>query len=143
VVEGERIEHFAHIEADFIKGTIGEFGDLSQHRVVVYVDFDEGVVFSIYERKVAICAAIRTAIRDGNEFVVGSTADFGTEFAVESIDERGCPANHQDLLAFWDYSAGSGGIGNISLAGYGFDLCGGKKLNNSLCFAGIGDFIPN
>jgi hypothetical protein len=49
VVEGERIEHFAHIEADFVQRAIGEFVDLPEHCVVINVYFYECMVFAIYK----------------------------------------------------------------------------------------------
>jgi len=142
VVESERIEHFAHIEADFVQPAISEFGDLPEHCVVIDVDFYEGVIFAIDEREIAVCAAIRTAVGGGNEFVIRTAADMRTEFAVETIDERGCLANHQCSLAFNDCLAGSSGIGEVLLTVYDFYLCGGKKLNDSLCLGAIGYFFP-
>jgi hypothetical protein len=142
VVEGERIEHFTHIEADFMQTAIGELSDLLKHCVVVDVDFYEWVVFAIYEGEIAVCAAIWAAIGDGNEFVIGTAADTRAEFTVETIDERGCPANHQSSLAFNDCLAGSGGQRKVSLMVYDFDLCGAKELNDSLCLGVIGDFFP-
>jgi hypothetical protein len=142
VVEGERIEHFAHIEADFVQPTVGEFGDLSEHCVVIDVDFYEGMIFAIDEREIAVCTAIRTAVGDGNEFVIRAAADMRAEVAVETIDERGGLANHQGSFAFNDCLAGSNGVKEVSLTAYDFDLCGGKELNDSLCLGGIGDFSP-
>jgi len=142
VVEGDRIEHFAHIEADFVQPAIGEAGDLPEHCVVIDVDFYEGMIFAIDEREIAVCAAIRTAVGDGNEFVIRTAADMRAEVAVETIDERGCLANHQGSFAFNDCLAGSNGVKEVSLTAYDFDLCGGKELNDSLCLGVIGDFFP-
>jgi hypothetical protein len=143
VVEGEGVEHFAHIEADFVQRASGEFGDLLKHCVVVDVDFDEGVVFAINERKIAIRATIRTAIGDGNEFVIWSAAKAGTELPVEFVNERGGMTNHQGSFAFDKGLANrmSGGRG-ISLMADSFDLCGGEKLDDSLRLACLGDFFP-
>jgi hypothetical protein len=141
VVESKGIEHFAHIEADFVQPAFGEFGDLPEHCVVIDVDFYEGMVFAIDEREIAVCAAIWTTIGKRNEFVIRSAADMRTEVTVETIDERRCPANHQGSFAFNDYLAGSG-IREISLTAYDFDLCGGKEPNDSLCLGVIGDFFP-
>jgi len=141
MVEGERIEHFAHIEADFAQAAIGEFGDLPEHRVVVDIDFYEGVIFAIDERKIAICAAIRAAVGNGNELVIGATANMGAKFAVESVDERRGLANHEGSLTFNNCLAGSD-IREISLMAYDFDLCGGKELNDSLCLGVNSDFPP-
>jgi hypothetical protein len=142
VVESERIKHFAHIEADFVQPVISEFCDLPEHCVVIDVDFYEGVIFAIDEREVAVCAAIRTAVGDGDEFVIRAAADMRAEVTVEIIDERGCPANHQGSLAFNDCLAGSSGVGEVSLMAYDFYLCGGKKLNDSPCLGVIGYFSP-
>jgi len=142
VVKSEGIEHFAHIEADFVQRTIDEFSDLTEHCAVIDVDFYEGMVFAIDEGEIAVCAAIWTAVGNGNEFVIRTAADMGAEFAVEIIDERGCFANHQGSLAFNDCLAGSSGIREVSLTAYDFYLCGGKELNDSLCLGGIGDFFP-
>jgi hypothetical protein len=100
VVEGEGIEHFAHIEADFVQLTICEAGDLSEHCVVIDVDFYEGMVFAIDEREIAVCAAIRAAVGDGDEFVIRTAADTKPKVAVEIIDERRRLANHKGSFAF-------------------------------------------
>ena len=100
VVEGERIEHFAHIEADFVKAAIGEFIDLPEHCVVINVYFYEGMVFAIDEGEIAVCAAIWAAVGGGDEFVIRTAADTRAEVAIEIIDERGCLANHQGSFAF-------------------------------------------
>ena len=142
VVESEGIEHFAHIEADFVQPAISEASDLPEHCVVIDVDFYEGMVFAIDEREIAVCAAIRTAVGDGDEFVIRAAADMRAEVAVEAIDERGCLANHQCSLAFNDCLAGSNGAREVSLTAYDFDLCGAKELNDSLCLGVIGDFFP-
>jgi len=131
VVEGEGIKHFAHIETDFVQRTIGELGDLPQHRVVINVDFDEGVVFAINHREVAIGAAIRAAVGDGNEFVIRPTANPGAEFPVEFVDERRCLANHKSFFAFNDWPAGRRcklltvddlNLGRVEQAGYASGL---------------------
>ena len=142
VVKGEGIKHFAHIEADFVQLTIGEFSDLPEHSVVIDVDFYEGMVFAIDERKIAVCAAIGTAVGGGNEFIIRTAAETKPKFAVETVDERMSPSNHQGSFAFNDCLGGSRGIGKISLMVYDFGLCGRKKLDNSLCLTGLGDFSP-
>ena len=145
VVESEGVEHFAHIKADFTTRQVGvgEFGDLLKHCVVVYVDFYERVVFSIDQNEVAIRAAIRTAIGDGDKLVIRPAAKAGAEFAVEFVNERGCVTNHKSSLTFGERPAEriSGGR-DMSLSSYGFDLCGGEKLDDSLCLVGFGDFFP-
>ena len=100
VVEGEGIEHFAHIEADFVQRAIGEFIDLPEHCVVINVYFYEGMVFAIDEGEIAVCAAIWAAVGGGDEFVIRTAADTRAEVAIEIIDERGCLANHQGSFAF-------------------------------------------
>lgn len=113
-----------------------------KHRVVIDVDFYEGMVFAIDEREIAVCATIGTAVGGGDEFVIRTTTDARAELAVKIVDERRCLANHHGSLTFNDCLAGSGGIGKISLAVYGFDLRGGEKLNDSPCLGGVGDFSP-
>ena len=115
---------------------------MTEHCVVIDVDFYEGVILAIDEREIAVCAAIRTAVGDGNEFVIRTAADMRAEVAIETIDERGCLANHQGSLAFNDCLAGSSGVGEVSLTVYDFGLCGGKKLNDSLCLGVVSDFFP-
>ena len=100
VVEGERIEHFAHIEADFVQRAIGEFIDLPEHCVVINVYFYEGMVFAIDEGEIAVCAAIWAAVGGGDEFVIRTAAGIRAEVAIKIIDERGCLANHQGSFAF-------------------------------------------
>jgi len=100
VVESEGIEHFAHIEADFVQRAIGELVDLPEHCVVINVYFYEGMVFAIDEGEIAVCAAIWAAVRGGNEFVIRTTADIRAEVAVEIIDERMSRSNHQGSFAF-------------------------------------------
>lgn len=142
VVENEGIKHFAHIEAYFVQRAIGELGNLPEHCVVIDVDFYEEMVFAIDEGEIAVCTAIGTAVGGGNEFVIRTAADMRAEFAVEIINERRCLANHQGSFAFNDCLAGSNGDRDMSLTAYDFDLCGGKKVDNSLCLGGIGDFFP-
>ncbi len=142
VVEGERIEHFTHIEAYFVQRAISEFSYLPEHCVVIDVYFYEGMVFAIDEGEIAVYATIGTAVGGGNEFVIRTAADMRTEFAVEIIDERGCLTNHQGSLAFNDCLAGSSGIREVSLTAYDFDLCGGKEIDDSLCLRGVSDFFP-
>ena len=142
VVEGERIEHFAHIEADFMQRAIGEFSDLPEHCVVIDVDFDEWVVFAIYENEVAVCTAIGTAIRDGNEFVIGATANTGAELPVEFVEERGCLANHQGLFAFEDALAEAGCGGNEPLVVDDFDRRRWEQIHYAASFRKLGGFSP-
>jgi len=145
VVESEGVEHFAHIEADFMSRQvrISEFGNLLKHCIVVDIDFDEGVMFAIDERQIAIRAAIRTAIGSGNEFVIWPAAKTGAEFAVEFVNKRGGLSNHQGSFAFDKRLAkGTSGGRGVSLMTDSLDLRGGKKLDDSLCLAGFGDFFP-
>jgi hypothetical protein len=143
VVESEGVEHFAHIKADFVQRAICEFGDLLKHCVVVYVDFDEGVMFAIDKRQIAICAAVRAAVGDGDKLVVRPAAKTGAEFAVEFVNERRGVTNHKSSLAFGERPAEGISSGwDISLSSYGFDLCGWEKPDDSLCLAAFGDFFP-
>jgi hypothetical protein len=143
LVKGKRIEHFAHIETDFVQRTIGEFGDLPQHCVVINVDFDEGVVFAIDQSEVAIGAAIRAAIRDGNEFVIGTTANLGAEFSVEFVDERRCLTNHQNFFAFNDCPAGRTHLRRSeSLVVNDLNLGRGEQAGYTPGLGVLGDFSP-
>lgn len=143
VVESERIEHFAHIERNASCIVADEFCYLTQHCVVIDVDFDEGVVFAIYEREIAVCAAIGTAVGDGNEFVVGAAEDMRAEFPIESVDERGCLANHQGLLAFENALAGRE-VGQRSepLVVDDFDRRGWEQVHYAAGFRKLGYFSP-
>ena len=87
VVEGDGIEHLTHIETGFVQAAFGEFGDLPEHCVVVDVDFYKGVMFAIDEREVTVCAAVRTAVGYGNEFVIRSAANTAAEFPIKFVDE--------------------------------------------------------
>lgn len=142
MVEGEGIEHFAHIEADFVQRAVGEFADLPEHCIVINVYFYESMVFAINEGEIAVCAAIWAAVGCGNELVIRTAAGIRAEIAIKIIDERGCLANHQGSFAFNECLAGGNGAGEILLTVYDFDLCGGKKLNDSLCLGDSGDFFP-
>lgn len=143
VVEGERIEHFAHIEADFVQRAVGEFSDLPEHCVVIDIDFDEGVVFAIYESEIAVGAAIGTAVGDWNEFVIGATADMRAEFPVEFVYERRCLTNHQGLFAF-ENALAEGGIGGRSepLVVDDFDRRGWKQIHYAAGFRKLDGFSP-
>jgi len=143
VVEGERIEHFAHIEAGFVQRAIGEFGYLSQHRIIVDVDFDEGVVFSVYGGEITVGAAIGTAIGDGNEFVIRATADSGAEPAVEAGDERRGLANYQGILAFENCLADGVDSGRCeTLLFDNPDRRGWEQSDYASCLVVLGDFSP-
>lgn len=145
VVKGKRVEHFAHIEAYFSSQQpgVGELSDLLKHCVVVDIDFYKWVVFAINKRKITVRAAIRTTIGNWNEFVIRPAANTKAELPVKFINERICLTNHQSSFTFDKRLTErmSGGRG-ISLTADSFDLSGGKKLNNPLCFAGLGDSIP-
>jgi hypothetical protein len=143
VVEGERIKHFAHIKTYFVKRACGKVGYLPEHYVVVDVNFYEGMVFAINKCKIAICAAIGTAVGDRNELVIRTTADSGTEFSVEFVYKRGCLANHQDSFA------GSNRLTDRdinrrreSLMVDDFDRHGWKQINDSPGFGVLGGFSP-
>ena len=56
MVEGETVEHLAQVEADRAAWLRNNPSDLPEHSLVVDIDLNEGSVFSIDEREVAICA---------------------------------------------------------------------------------------
>jgi hypothetical protein len=143
VVEGERIKHFAHIETYFVKRTSGKFGYLPKHRVVVDIDFYEGMVFAVNKREIAISAAIGTAIGNGNKLVIRPTADSGAKFSIEFIYERGCLANHQSSFS-GDNRLTDGAINRRreSLMFDDFNRCGWEQIKNSPGLSVFGDFSP-
>jgi hypothetical protein len=139
----ERIEHFTHIETGFVQLAFGEFGDLSEHCVIVNVDFYEGVVFAIDQRQITVCAAIRAAVGNWDEFVIRPTANMRTEFPVETIDERRCLANHQDFFTFnKGLTDRAFGRQRVSLVVDDFDRRGGEQGRYALGLGSIGDFSP-
>lgn len=143
VVEGEGVEHFAHIEADFAQRAVSEFGDLPEHCVVVDVDFYKLVVFAIDHREIAIRAAIRAAIGSRDKFVIRTTTKAGAEFAIEFVNKRRRITNHKGSLAFNKRpSKGAARGRGITLLTYVFNLRGRENFNNSLCLTAISDFSP-
>ena len=62
VVEGEAVEHFAHVEIDTAWGRGDGTAELLEHRVVIDIQFDEGGMFAIDEGEIAVGAMVRTAV---------------------------------------------------------------------------------
>jgi hypothetical protein len=146
MVEGEGIKHFSHIEADFVPRQTGssELGDLPKHCVIVYVDFYEGMMFAIYEGKIAVDTAVWATIGDGNEFIVRVTADAAAKFPVEVVDERGCLANHQGSFALNNrLTDGVFVRRHEPLVVDDFDRCRWEQVRYASGLGDVGDFSPN
>ncbi len=75
MVQGEAIEHLAHIEADFTCRVTDGFAYLFGHLIVVDVDFDEGCIFAIDKRQITIGAKVRATIRYWDQLIIGFAAD--------------------------------------------------------------------
>ena len=56
MIESETVEHLAHVEAGCTVRPGDGAADLPEHCIVVDIDLHEGMVLSIDECKIAICA---------------------------------------------------------------------------------------
>lgn len=99
MIEGEAVEHFAHIEAYRISRAGDGLSYLFEHRFVVNVEFYIWGVFAIDKGEVTVGAPIRTAIGSGDEFVVWTTTNAGAGSAGELLHKRRGCANHHSLFA--------------------------------------------
>ena len=75
MVECQAVKHLAHIKANFALRTGQGSPYLSEHCVVINVNFNKRSVFSVHKRQIAIDTVIRTTIRDGYQFVVRAAED--------------------------------------------------------------------
>lgn len=99
MVEGKAVKHFAHVEVSMVCAFGGSSSDLSEHGVVIDVEFYEGGKLAIYEGEIAVCAVVRTAVREWNELVVGAASHRLTESPVEIAYELRSLPNHERSFA--------------------------------------------
>jgi len=102
VVQGETVEHLAHVEGHRTAPAGYRLSYLLEHRVVVDAHLDQRQIITIDVREIAVSAIVRTAVGDGDKLRIGATEYPPAETAVKVLYERGRLANHQHPLSAYD-----------------------------------------